>query len=249
MHSQPREKTEESPAQILVVEDENDIAALVAYHLMREGYRVRTLAAGKQALEQVGRERPDLVLLDLMLPVFSGFEVLAELRGQPETADLPVVILTARDDEADRIRGLELGADDYITKPFSPKELLLRVQAVLRRTRAPATGGRGPILRGGPVTVDAGAVQVSVDGEEITLTPIEYRLLVALLESRGRVQDRGIVSGLTTSGREAEARTGHMAGQADRSWRLIERAINRNDPPVAARYRPLFRAGTREPTP
>ncbi|MEJ2339809.1 MAG: response regulator transcription factor [Gemmatimonadales bacterium] len=218
LHPQPRERSEESPAQILVVEDENDIAALVAYHLMREGYRVRTLAAGKQALEQVGRERPDLVLLDLMLPVFSGFEVLAELRGQPETADLPVVILTARDDEADRIRGLELGADDYITKPFSPKELLLRVQAVLRRTRAPATGGRGPILRGGPVTVDAGAVQVSVDGEEITLTPIEYRLLVALLESRGRVQDRGRLLEIVWKARgDLETRTVDMHVQRLRS--------------------------------
>jgi len=184
-------RTEEVPAHILVVEDENDIAALVAYHLMRDGYRVRTLAAGRPALDQVRRERPDLILLDLMLPGLSGFDVLADLRGRPETADLPVVILTARGNEEDRIRGLELGADDYITKPFSPKELLLRVKAVLRRTRAPAARGSGPILRGGPVTVDIGAVQVTVDGEEIELTPTEYKLLVALLERRGRVQDRG----------------------------------------------------------
>ena len=114
-----------------------------------------------------------------------------DLRSRPETADLPIVILTARDEEEDRIRGLELGADDYITKPFSPKELLLRVKAVLRRTRAPASGGRGPILRGGPVTVDVGAVHVTVDGREVELTPTEYKLLVALLERRGRVQDRG----------------------------------------------------------
>lgn len=188
---EPEGEAHESPAQVLVVEDENDIAALVAYHLMRSGYKVRTLAAGREALDQVQKDRPDLLLLDLMLPGLSGLDVLRDLRSRPQTADLPIVILTARGDEEDRIRGLELGADDYITKPFSPKELLLRVRAVLRRTRAPAAGAKGPILRGGPVTVDLGAVRVTVDGEEIELTPTEYKLLVALLERRGRVQDRG----------------------------------------------------------
>lgn len=111
-----------APAQVLVVEDERDIAALVAYHLTREGYRVRTAADGREALDAVAHERPDLVLLDLMLPGLSGHEVLAELKRRPETVDLPVVVLTARREESERIRGLEQGADDYVTKPFSDRK-------------------------------------------------------------------------------------------------------------------------------
>jgi two-component system phosphate regulon response regulator PhoB len=179
-----------TPAQILVVEDERDIAALVAYHLTREGYRVRTAAGGREALEATQHERPDLVVLDLMLPGLSGQEVLAELKGRPETADVPVVVLTARREEADRIRGLELGADDYVTKPFSPQELVLRVGAVLRRAQSPPVAGAGRILRAGPVTVDLSALRVTVSGRSVDLTPTEYRLLVALLERRGRVQSR-----------------------------------------------------------
>jgi two-component system phosphate regulon response regulator PhoB len=179
-----------TPSRILVVEDEADIAALVAYHLTREGYRVRTAASGAEALEAIAHERPDLVVLDVMLPEFSGYEVLSELRRREELAEIPVVVLTARRDEADRIRGLELGADDYVTKPFSPRELVLRVGAVLRRVRSPAIAGSARILRGGPITVDLDALRVTVDGEEVELTPTEYRLLVTLLERRGRVQSR-----------------------------------------------------------
>lgn len=141
-----------TPSRILVVEDEADIAALVAYHLTREGYRVRTAASGAEALAAIAHERPDLVVLDVMLPEFSGYEVLSELRRREELAEIPVVVLTARRDEADRIRGLELGADDYVTKPFSPRELVLRVGAVLRRVRSPAIAGSARILRGGPIT-------------------------------------------------------------------------------------------------
>ncbi len=179
-----------TPSRILVVEDEADIAALVAYHLTREGYRVRTAASGAEALAAIAHERPDLVVLDVMLPEFSGYEVLSELRRREELAEIPVVVLTARRDEADRIRGLELGADDYVTKPFSPRELVLRVGAVLRRVRSPAIAGSARILRGGPITVDLDALRVTVDGEEVELTPTEYRLLVTLLERRGRVQSR-----------------------------------------------------------
>jgi two-component system, OmpR family, phosphate regulon response regulator PhoB len=178
------------PARILVVEDERDIAALVAYHLTKEGYRVRTAEGGMEALEAAAAERPDLLVLDLMLPNFSGYEVLAELRRRPDLAEVPVIVLTARRDEADRIRGLELGADDYLTKPFSPRELVLRVAAVLRRAQSPAVAGAGRTLRGGPVYVDLNAMRVSVNGREIELTPTEYRLLVTLLERRGRVQSR-----------------------------------------------------------
>jgi two-component system, OmpR family, phosphate regulon response regulator PhoB len=182
--------TQRAAARILVVEDERDIAALVAYHLTKEGYRVRTAEAGQEALEAVNAERPDLMILDLMLPGFSGYEVLQEMRRRPEMAEVPVVVLTARRDEADRVKGLELGADDYVTKPFSPRELVLRVSAVLRRAQSPAVAGGGRTLRAGPVVVDLNALRVAVRGAELDLTPTEYRLLVTLLERRGRVQSR-----------------------------------------------------------
>jgi len=186
---QPMDKTA-APAQILVVEDERDIAALVAYHLTREGYRVRTAGGGPEALDAVSHERPDLIVLDIMLPGFTGYDVLKELRARPEGADIPVVVLTARREEMDRIKGFELGADDYVTKPFSPQELVLRVSAVLRRAQSPALGRTTRTLRGGPVTVDVNAMRAEVEGEPIDLTATEYKLLVALLERRGRVQSR-----------------------------------------------------------
>ncbi|HET9441659.1 MAG TPA: response regulator transcription factor [Longimicrobiales bacterium] len=178
------------PARILVVEDERDIAALVAYHLTKEGYRVRTAEGGNEALEAVAAERPDLIVLDLMLPGFSGYEVLAELRRRPELAEVPVIVLTARREESDRIKGLELGADDYLTKPFSPRELVLRVGAVLRRAQSPPVAGAARTLRGGNIVVDLNALTVTVADQPVELTPTEYRLLVALLERRGRVQGR-----------------------------------------------------------
>src|SRR5438876_321308 len=123
------------PQRILVVDDEPDITALVAYHLAKEGYRVTTAGTGADALRSAREERPDMVVLDLMLPGHSGFEVLAELRRRDETRDVGVLLLTARKDEPDRIKGLTLGADDYLAKPFSPKELVLRVGAIPRRHR------------------------------------------------------------------------------------------------------------------
>lgn len=178
-------------AYILVVEDEPDIAALVAYHLARDSYRVRTVGDGAEALRVIERERPDLIVLDLMLPGASGLEVLRELRGRPEWTALPVILLTARKEERDRIEGLSLGADDYVPKPFSPQELVLRVGAVLRRVQQqpPAEGG-GALLRVGPVTVDTGALVARVDGHPVDLTPTEFRLLTSLIERRGRVQSR-----------------------------------------------------------
>jgi two-component system phosphate regulon response regulator PhoB len=178
------------PARILVVEDERDIAALVAYHLTKEGYRVRTAEGGTEALEAAASERPDLLILDLMLPGLSGYDVLGELRRRPDLTEVPVIVLTARRDEADRVKGLELGADDYVTKPFSPRELVLRVGAVLRRAQSPAVAGASRMLQGGSITVDLNAMRVAVGDEPIDLTPTEYRLLVTLLERRGRVQTR-----------------------------------------------------------
>ena len=178
------------PARVLVIEDERDIAALVAYHLTKEGYRVRTAEGGSEALQAVAAERPDLVLLDLMLPGLSGYEVLSEIRRKPELQEVPIIVLTARREEADRIKGLELGADDYLTKPFSPRELVLRVGAVLRRAQSPAIAGSSRTLRGGGIVADLNALTVTVDGAPVELTPTEYRLLVTLLDRRGRVQDR-----------------------------------------------------------
>lgn len=179
------------PARILVVEDEPDVAGLVAYALAGAGYRVETAGDGAVAVSAISRERPDLIVLDLMLPGRSGFEILSDLRSGagPETA-VPVVVLTARRDEADRVEGLERGADDYVTKPFSPRELVLRVSAVLRRVKAPPLEGTGRVLRGGPIRVELDTREVAVDGQPVALTPTEYRLLLALLERRGRVQSR-----------------------------------------------------------
>jgi two-component system, OmpR family, phosphate regulon response regulator PhoB len=176
---------------VLVVEDEHDIAALVAYHLTREGYRVRTVGDGVEAVEALSTDLPDLMVLDLMLPGMSGLDVLRSVRSRVDTESLPVILLTARKEEQDRVAGFRVGADDYVSKPFSPQELVLRVGAVLRRTRQqpPAASG-GRLLRGGPVTVDTGAARVTSDGEPLDLTPTEYRLLVVLLERRGRVQSR-----------------------------------------------------------
>jgi two-component system phosphate regulon response regulator PhoB len=174
---------------ILVVDDEPDITALVAYHLARGGYRVSTAATGTEALRLARTERPDLVILDLMLPGVSGYDVLAELRRLDDTRDVGVILLTARREEVDRIRGLTLGADDYLTKPFSPAELSLRVGAVLRRLGAPSVAG-GSTLTAGPLTVDRAAHRASLDGHELPLTATEFKLLVTLLERRGRVQSR-----------------------------------------------------------
>ena len=174
---------------ILVVDDEPDITALVAYHLAKAGYRVSTAANGSDALRAAREERPDVVVLDLMLPGVAGLEVLAELRARPETRDVGVILLTAMRDEPDRIKGLSLGADDYLTKPFSPAELVLRVQALLRRLTAPAVAG-GSLLVVGPLSIDRAAHRVTVNGKEITLTATEYKLLVTLVERRGRVQGR-----------------------------------------------------------
>ena len=174
---------------ILVVDDEPDITALVAYHLAKAGYRVSTAANGPDALKSAREERPDIVILDVMLPGISGYDVLDELRRREETKDVGVILLTARREEPDRIRGLTLGADDYLTKPFSPHELALRVNALLRRLGAPAVAG-GSTITAGPITIDRSAHKVSVSGTELVLTATEYKLLITLVERRGRVQSR-----------------------------------------------------------
>jgi two-component system phosphate regulon response regulator PhoB len=175
---------------ILVVDDEADILALVTYHLAKSGYRVSTAATGPEALRAAREERPALVVLDLMLPGMSGFEVLEQLRTDANTSNIAVLMLTARRDEPDRIRGLSIGADDYLTKPFSPQELVLRVGAILRRTAVGPTASSTDHLTVGSIRIDRGAHRVSIDGRDIELTPTEYKLLVTLAERRGRVQAR-----------------------------------------------------------
>jgi len=171
---------------VLVVDDEPDIVALVAYHLAKAGYRVSTAATGPDALRAAREERPALIVLDLMLPGMSGFDVLEKLRAHDATREVAVLMLTARKEEPDRIRGLTLGADDYLTKPFSPAELILRVGAILRRIG----GGGADTLAVGPLVIDRAAHTVAVDGRALDLTATEYKLLLTLAERRGRVQAR-----------------------------------------------------------
>ncbi|HUQ19497.1 MAG TPA: response regulator transcription factor [Gemmatimonadaceae bacterium] len=173
---------------VLVVDDEADIVALVAYHLAKEGFRVSTAADGKAAVAQITKDHPDLVVLDEMLPGMSGFEVLERIRADAGTTAIPVLMLTARKDESDRIRGLSLGADDYLTKPFSPRELVLRVKAILRRSGA--RNERDDVIRVGDVSINRSAHTVANGGQPVDLTPTEYKLLILLAERRGRVQGR-----------------------------------------------------------
>jgi len=186
----PPASSTEGAKRVLVVEDEPDIAALIAYQLTREGFRVETAATGNDALAAVSRELPDLMVLDRMLPGLSGDEVLETLRTDAATRTVPVLVLTAKREQEDRIAGFELGADDYLTKPFSPRELVLRVRAILRRGQKAPGGKGGRIIRAGPVSVDVNSHQVLLDGQELNLTPTEFRLLRSLVERSGRTQSR-----------------------------------------------------------
>ena len=176
---------------ILVVEDSADIADLIRHYLERAGHVVDRLTSGSDVLPRVERERPDAIVLDLMLPGMDGLLVCQALRRDESTAAIPILMVTARGEEADRVRGLELGADDYVTKPFSPKELVARVAALLRRTTRPAAAG--PVLKYGPLTLDIDRHLVTVDGRDVRLTAKEFLLLRYLLEHRGRVLSRDVL--------------------------------------------------------
>ena len=195
---------------VLVVDDEPDIVALVAYHLAKAGYRVATAATGDDALAAARSERPALMVLDLMLPGLSGFEVLEQLRADEATKDIAVLMLTARREEPDRIRGLSLGADDYLAKPFSPQELVLRVTAILRRMAASGSSTTDT-LTAGPIAINRAEHRVSVDGQSLDLTATEYKLLLTLAERRGRVQARaGLLEAVWDAAPDIQTRTVDM---------------------------------------
>lgn len=172
---------------ILIVEDEAPITEILLYNLASAGFRTAHAADGAQALETMGRENPDLVILDWMLPKLSGIEVCRAIRRTPEWMRLPVIMLTAKGEEGDRVRGLNAGADDYVVKPFSPAELIARIRAVLRRTGADS---EGEPLRSGSLVMDLQTHKVTRAGRDVALGPTEFRLLRALMERPGAVLGR-----------------------------------------------------------
>ncbi len=179
---------EMSRQRILVVEDEADIAEILEYNLEREGFEVETRSRGDEALEAIRKRLPSLVLLDLMLPGLDGLELTRILRRDARTESLPIIMLTAKDEEVDRVVGLELGADDYLAKPFSPREVVLRVKAVLRR--AENSGQQARAYELGDLQLDVPGHRLLVDGTEVPLTATEFRLMKVLMERTGRVQTR-----------------------------------------------------------
>lgn len=175
----------------MIVEDEEDILDLVAYHLEQAGCQVHKADAGDKALEMVGSIMPDLIILDLLLPGISGTEVCKILKQEKQTRHIPIIMLTAKGEEIDRIVGFELGADDYVTKPFSPRELVLRVNAVLKRLIT--SDEQEEIIQFNNITIDIAKHEVMVEEKPIVLTSTEFKLLLVLVERKGRVQSRDML--------------------------------------------------------
>lgn len=177
-------------AKILVIDDEADLVTLVKFNLEREGWKVRSASDGVAGLDAARKDLPDLILLDLMLPGMDGLEVCRKLRAEPRTARIPVIMLTAKGGESDRVVGLEMGADDYISKPFSPRELVARVKAVLRRASTSTEEGESAALSHAEIQVDPGRHEVLVKGRSVSLTATEFRLLHTLMKRPGQVFSR-----------------------------------------------------------
>lgn len=178
----------EKNAKILVVDDEEDVTELVAYHLRAKGWQVETLTDPARILEVSRRVCPDLIILDVMMPGVDGLQICRLFKADPGFREIPIILLTARAEEEDRVQGFEIGADDYVCKPFSPRELVHRVQGLLKRRNERAEGGQ--YLAVGPIALDQECHEVRVDGEAVDLTATEFRLLSLLMERRGRVQTR-----------------------------------------------------------
>lgn len=176
---------------IVIVDDEKDILDVLEFNLRSAGYDVFASMTGREGLNLALQQRPDLVILDLMLPDLSGTEVCRMLRETPDVRTIPVMMLSARGEEIDRVVGFELGADDYVTKPFSVRELLLRVKALLRRSKTQAPAKRAQLIEFGKLKIDREAHRIWVEQEEIVLTALEFKLLVTLFERKNRVQTRG----------------------------------------------------------
>ena len=172
---------------VMLIEDEKEIRDLVRYNLEKAGYRVASAGDGEEGLKQLFASRPDALVLDLMLPGMNGLEIMRELRAEPLTHDLPILVLTARSAEMDKLLGFEQGADDYLTKPFSPRELVARVNALLRRTRP---SGPGKAIEAGPLSVDLDAHEAHCAGAKLDLTPREFDLLAFLARHPGRALSR-----------------------------------------------------------
>lgn len=176
---------------VLIIEDEADIQALLSHNFQQGGWRVEACGNGAEGLKRAKEKKPDLIILDLMLPGMDGFEVCRSLKNDPGTKAIPIIMLTAKGEEIDKVVGFELGADDYMTKPFSPRELLLRSKAVLRRgPKDEAAEDSGKQIKFGELLIDLARHRVSIAGKEIELTAIEFKLLKYLLETKGRVQTR-----------------------------------------------------------
>lgn len=175
---------------ILIIDDEKDLIELVRYNLEKEGYHVQGACDGESGLAAAFQDMPDIVLIDLMLPGMDGLEVCRRLRSESRTEEIPILMLTAKSAEADRIVGLEMGADDYVTKPFSPRELAARIKAILRRTAPRSPAKDSSILRRGALTIDRNRCDVRCDGRSIELTATEFRLLHMLALHPGRVYSR-----------------------------------------------------------
>lgn len=173
---------------VLIVEDEKDIIKMLEYNLQKEGFKTFSVRDGEDALDAAKAERPDLILLDLMLPGIDGLEVCKALKADSKTVSIPVIMLTAKGQESDKIVGLELGADDYMTKPFSPRELIARIKAVLRRVKE--QGKLPEVLKVGDLTIDFSRIAVAVKNKPVELTSKEFELLKTLIKSKGRVLSR-----------------------------------------------------------
>ncbi len=216
---------------LLVVEDEEDIQELVRYNLERDGYAVTTVASGEDALEKAAATPPDLILLDLMLPGLNGLDVCRALRAEQSTKKIPIIMLTARSEESDIVAGLELGADDYVTKPFSPRILLARVRAVLRRRASGPTENDSPIALGG-ILIDPVRHEVKVENEQVQLSSTEFRILQILLSAPGRVYTRDQIidavhgADYAVTDRSVDVQVVGLRRKLGESGRLIETVRN-----------------------